>query len=127
VREGSRRFVQHTFDVIEGGNLAAIASAFTFGREDLLPAVFQRIVDEVNVEAGGVLEEFTYYLKRHIGLDGDEHGPMAHRLVLSLCGSDESRWRDAEAAAENCLLARQALWDAIVDAIRRRKGARVCR
>src|SRR5262249_24410993 len=42
-----RRFFRQTFDLIEGGNLCAIASAFTFGREDLLPAVFQRIVDEL--------------------------------------------------------------------------------
>jgi len=47
-------------------NLCAIASAFTFGREDLLPAVFQRIVDELNVTAGGGLEDFKYYLERHI-------------------------------------------------------------
>ncbi len=48
------------------------------GREDLLPAIFQRIVDELNVETGGGLEEFKYYLNRHIGLDGDKHGPMRH-------------------------------------------------
>jgi hypothetical protein len=56
VAECVRRFVRQTFHVIEGSNLCAIASAFTFGREDLLPAVFQRIVDELNVEAGGGLE-----------------------------------------------------------------------
>jgi hypothetical protein len=86
----ARQFVRQTFDIIEGGNLCSIASAFTFGREDLLPAVFQCIVDKLNVEAGGGLEDFKYYLNRHIGLDGDEHGPMANQLLLSLCGSDES-------------------------------------
>ena len=112
---------QQTFGFIEGGNLCAIASAFTFGREDLLPAVFQRIVDELNVAAGGGLEDFTYYLERHIGLDGDEHGPMANRLLQSLCGSDKSRWQVAEQAAVECLEARQLLWDGICDAIRAKK------
>jgi len=42
VFEYARQFVRQTFDIIEGENLCAIASAFTFGREDLLPAVFQR-------------------------------------------------------------------------------------
>ena len=120
VPEPARRFVRQTFDVIDGGNLCAIASAFTFGREDLLPAVFQRIVDELNVEAGGRLEEFKYYLDRHIGLDGEEHGPMANRLLLSLCGSDESRWQAAEQAAVDCLEARRELWDGIYDAIGRK-------
>lgn len=113
VPECARRFVRQTFDLIESGNLCAIASAFTFGREDLLPAVFQRLVDELNMETGGRLENFKYYLERHIGLDGEEHGPMAHRLLRSLCDSDESRWQDAEQAAVSCLEARRGLWDGI--------------
>ncbi len=125
VPECARRFVRQTFHIIDGGNLCAIASAFTFGREDLLPAVFQRIVDELNVAAGGGLEDFKYYLDRHIGLDGDEHGPMASRLLLSLCGSDESRWQVAERAAVDCLEARRALWDGIYDMIRRTRNRAV--
>lgn len=117
----ARRFVRETFQIIDGGNLCAIASAFTFGREDLLPDVFQRIVDELNREAGGGLEDFNYYLNRHISLDGDEHGPMAHRLLSSLCGSDESRWRAAERAAVDCLEARLVLWDRIGDMLKRTK------
>jgi hypothetical protein len=122
VPECARHFVRRTFDIIESGNICAIASAFTFGREDLLPAVFQRIVDELNVEAGGGLEEFKYYLNRHIGLDGDKHGPMANRLLLSICGPDDSRWRLAEQTAVDCLEARQVLWDGISDVIQGTKN-----
>jgi hypothetical protein len=122
VPECARQFVRRTFDIIEGGNICAIASAFTFGREDLLPAIFQRIVDELNVEVGGGLEEFKYYLNRHIGLDGDEHGPMANRLLLSICGSDESRWQLAEQTAVDCLEARRALWDGVGDVIQKSKN-----
>ena len=118
----ARQFVRRTFDYIDGGNLCAIASAFTFGREDLLPAVFQRIVDELNVEAGGGLEDFKYYLERHIGLDGKEHGPMANRLLLALCGSDESLLKVAEQTAVDCLKARLAFWDSICDMMRREKN-----
>jgi hypothetical protein len=121
VPECARRFVRQTFRVIDGGDLCATAAAFTFGREDLLPAVFRRIVDELNVEACGGLDDFRYYLDRHIGLDEEEHGPMANRLLLSLCGSDASRWQAAEQAAANCLEARRGLWDGTCDAIRRRK------
>jgi hypothetical protein len=121
VPECAAQFVRQTFSFIKGGNLCAIASAFTFGREDLLPAVFQRIVDQLNVEAAGSLEDFKYYLKRHIGLDEAEHGPMANRLLVSLCGSDASRWQVAEQAAVDCLEARQALWNGISGAIRQKK------
>jgi Protein of unknown function (DUF3050) len=89
----------------------------------LLPAIFQRIVDELNVEASGGLEDFKYYLERHIVLDAEQHGPMANRLLLSLCGSDEFRWQIAEQAAVESLEARRQLWDAIDVAIRQEKNA----
>jgi hypothetical protein len=117
VPEAARRFVQKTFKIIENGDLCEVASAFAFGREDLLPDVFQQIVDNLNTESGGRLEDFKYYLERHIELDGDDHGPMATRLLESLCGDDQSRWEKAEQAAVNCLIARQELWDGICEAI----------
>jgi hypothetical protein len=117
------RFVCRTFGLIERGGLWSLASAFTFGREDLLPALFQRLVDELDVEAGGGLEDFRYYLRRHIGLDGGEHGPMAVRLVASLCGSDEARWQEAEEAAVTALEARRDLWDGVLTTLRRKDGA----
>ena len=119
VPAAARSFVQQTFMIIDSGDLCAIASAFTYGREDLLPDVFQRIVDKLNVEAGGQLEDFHYYLQRHIGLDGDEHGPMATRLLQSLCGADDELWDKAEQAAVDCFLARQELWNGIYEAVRR--------
>ena len=122
--ESACRFVLHTFRIIDSGSVCAIASAFTFGREDLLPDVFQRIVDELNLEAHGGLEDFKYYLARHIGLDGDEHGPMAARLLQSLCGDDDGKWDLAEQAAVGSLEARKMLWDGILEAIRQRKQMR---
>lgn len=119
IPEAVRPFVKQTFSVIDSGNLTAIAAAFTYGREDLLPDVFQRIVDELDAAEGGRLADFRYYLKRHIDLDGDEHGPMATRLIQSLCGSDDSQWRIAEETAVDCLVARQQLWDGIYEAVRK--------
>jgi hypothetical protein len=81
--------------------------------------MFQRMVDELNLEAGGGLDDFIYYLDRHIGLDGDEHGPMAHQLLASLCGADESCWHAAERAAVDSLQARKEFWDGIRSAMPR--------
>ena len=57
-----------------------------------------RIVDELNVESTGSLEDFRYYLKRHIGLDADEHGPIGkppsrfslrlRRRSMASCGTN---------------------------------------
>jgi hypothetical protein len=108
-----QRFIDHTFEVIASNDLCRIASEFTFGREDLLPDIFQRIVDEIDRETKGGLAEFKYYLLRHVELDGDEHGPMATRLVSDLCGNDAARWENARDAAVAALQSRLELWDAI--------------
>lgn len=112
-----RPFIRHTFQVIEGDDLCEIASAFTFGREDLLPEVFQRIVDELNVESDNILDDFRFYLSRHIELDGEQHGPMAARLIASLCCDDETRWKQVEQAGVAALGARKLLWDGMLAAM----------
>jgi hypothetical protein len=113
-----RRFVSHTFAVIDSGDLCRIAATFTFGREDLLPDVFQRIVDRLARQGEKGLDEFQFYLVRHIELDGGEHGAMAARLVSALCGTDAEKWRAAEESALGSLEARLQFWDAIHAAIR---------
>ena len=78
-----------------------------------------RVLDNLNKESDGRLEEFKYYLERHIELDGDDHGPMAARLLKSLCGDDKAKWEKAEKAAVDCLVARRQLWDGIYEEIDR--------
>lgn len=109
----ARRFVESTFAVIGSNDPCAIAAAFTYGREDLIPDVFQRIVDEMNESSAGRLSEFLYYLERHIELDADSHGPMARRLMESLCGDQPAKWQIATVAARQALESRLEFWDAI--------------
>ena len=117
---GARRFVSRTFAVFEGGDLWR-SPRHSRSAGGPATGLFRRIVDALNEDAGGGLEDFRYYLRRHIGLDGDEHGPMAVRLVQSLCGDDEGRWEVAERAAVATLEARRNLWDAVCVAL---KGTR---
>ena len=58
-----REFVLQTFEVINTGDLCAIASTFAFGREDLLPDVFRRLVSKLVDDAVGDLNFFLYYLR----------------------------------------------------------------
>lgn len=113
-----RNFVDSTFDIIDSGDLCAIAAAFTFGREQLLPDVFAQIVSQLNSEPDSRLASFEYYLQRHIQLDGNEHGHMAEQLMIELCGDDERNWKCAEDAAKRSLNARLQLWDAISEHIK---------
>ncbi len=107
------RFVRDTFSLIESHGLHAIAAAFTFGREDLIPDMFRGLVRDLNHELHGTLSTFVWYLERHIEVDGDEHGPMALRMVSTLCGEDDRKWAEAEEAATFALNARLRLWDSI--------------
>lgn len=112
-----RQFVTTTFRIIESDDVCQIAAAFTFGREELLPDVFQQIVERLNDEADGRLNDLEYYLRRHIELDGDEHGAMARQLMEQLCGDRADRWQAAEVSAKQTLRARLDLWDATADRV----------
>jgi hypothetical protein len=111
-------FVRDTFGVLEQGRLHATAAAFTFGREDLIPAMFTGFVRSLDRDLDGRLSTFVWYLERHIELDGEEHGPMALRMVAGLCGDDARKWREAEEAAVFAVESRLRLWDGILAQVR---------
>ena len=110
-------FVQHTFEVIASGQTHAVAAAFTFGREDVIPDMFRHLVADLGQRFPGQLDTFIYYLNRHIELDEDHHAPLAHQMVRNLCGTDPQRWRQATAVAAQGMAARVALWDGIQAAL----------
>ncbi len=112
--ESVQKFLHFTFSLIAEGKSHKIASAFTFGREDLIPGMFTGIVRNIKMEKGNKgLEAFEYYLDRHIELDGDEHGPLALKLIESLCGDSREKWQEVESTAKEALDLRIALWDSI--------------
>ncbi|CAD5224725.1 unnamed protein product [Bursaphelenchus okinawaensis] len=114
-------FVTKTFNYIRTHKVHVIASAFTFGREDLIPIMFQSFLDEMNRQAKGALDMFVLYLERHIEVDGDDHGPMACKMVMELCGEDDQLWAEAEEAAVSALAGRAELWDGIAEELRKIK------
>ncbi len=114
-----RAFVLGTLHTVRSSQLCELVASFTFGREDLLPDLFVEIVEDINQQDSGPLDDFKYYLDRHIEMDGDHHGPMARSLLEAVCGDDQGKWQLAERAAISSLEARKLLWDGIVSDIRR--------
>ena len=105
-------FLATTFDILNSKKAHRIAAAFTFGREDLIPDMFTAIINDLSKEHK--LDNFKYYLERHIELDGGEHGPLALELISSLCGDDKQKWKEVEETAITCLMARKELWDLVL-------------
>lgn len=112
-----REFVGHTMSLALHGQPHEVAAAFFYGREDIIPGMFTRLVTEVEAK-GGQAGRLVYYLQRHIELDGDHHGPLAEQLLQHLCGEDLDKLEAARETAEKALANRIRLFDGVVDAIR---------
>ena len=107
----ARSFVAHTLRTVEHGTTIEVLSSFLFGREDLIPDMFSRLLPqwaEVRSARG-----FAYYVERHIELDGDDHGPAGQRALVEVCGDNDDMWRAAGRAAQSAITARIALWDGV--------------
>ena len=111
-----KEFLKFTFSVIEEGKPHKIAAIFTFGRENLIPNMFNEILHEFQKNITEIdISKLIYYFERHIELDEDEHGPMALEMVTELAKNDKSKWQEIEDISITALNKRILLWDAIYD------------
>jgi len=105
-------FMRTTFAQVHG-KPHEVAAAFLFGREDIIPDMFTRIMKTLNLFYAPEYRFFRQYLERHIEVDGDHHGPLARKMLVSLCGESAEKWREAEQAALVAIEGRIKLWDFI--------------
>jgi pyrroloquinoline quinone (PQQ) biosynthesis protein C len=119
--EAAKNFVNFTFDCISTQKPHLQAAVFTFGREDLIPAMFHSIVSDMHQKFPDALSVFKYYLERHIEVDGDHHSNLALAMTSNLCGDNELFWEEATEASIKSLQSRIALWDGIYEIIIQKK------
>jgi hypothetical protein len=109
----AKAFVARTLTTVRHGTTLEVLASFLFGREDLIPEMFARLLPQwVDSQQA---RRFAYYVDRHIALDGDEHGPAGERAIAEIAGSDLDAWGAATRAAKAAIGDRIALWDAICD------------
>jgi hypothetical protein len=109
-------FTRTTFDFIASGKPHAVAAALALGREHVIPSMFRAFLSRMAVTEAQA-PSFHYYLNRHVHLDEDFHAPLSLRLLASLCGDDDEKWREAEAAAQTAVNARLQFWDGVLAAL----------
>jgi hypothetical protein len=116
VPDPAAEFSSMTWELVEAAPVHCQAAAFAFGREDLIPDMFDQIV-KINNTTGNRLSAFVDYLERHIQVDSEEHTPMAMQMLADLCGDDTGKWRQCEETVNAALAGRIRLWDGILTAI----------
>ncbi len=118
IPEGAREFVEYNIDLAKNGHVVEVASCFFFGREKLIPDMFQSMVDVLKKENVNA-PTFLYYLERHIEVDSGEHGPLALKALSHLTSGDLKLEQLAERSGLRALEMRMALWDKVLETLPR--------
>jgi hypothetical protein len=114
-----RDFTGYTLNVAYEAPLPVVMASFFYGREDVIPAMFSSLlegwgVDEVRAPM------FVYYLKRHIEVDGGEHGPAARAILDNAIAGDQRLQARVLTAAHESIQARIRFWDGLLASLRNR-------
>lgn len=116
VPSAASNFMHSTFSFLEG-TLEEATSAFLFGREAIIPEMFQAVLDGFAQKGRVAPESFTLYLQRHIELDGEEHSALGEQLLAMVCGTDSEKWESASQTAKLAIQSRMNFWEGIAEAI----------
>ena len=67
IPKAAQTFMNTTYEVIQQP-LICVAATFAFGRESLVPSLFDPIVSQLKKQANNQFNDFINYLERHINL-----------------------------------------------------------
>ena len=120
-----RAFVAHTMALANSGSTEEVLAAFFYGREDIIPEMFRRILNTLYgaKHNNDRVRNFIYYIDRHIELDGDSHGPKGRELLDDMIANSPHRGARALRAACSSIKARIGLWNGTLSKLRSCPGA----
>jgi hypothetical protein len=103
-------FIKYDLEISQSMNLSKIVGSFTLGREKVIPNMFSYIVPCIEEDEN--TKHLLTYLKRHISVDGDRHGPLSTKLLDVIC-VDEKDYYLAYSSGIKSLELRLKVWDRI--------------
>lgn len=116
-----KTFVKNNISLAVNGKDEEVAANFLYGREDAIPEMFTQMLNQWGLDEKAA-PRMCYYLKRHIDLDGDEHGPAAHKILDQIIAGNESARVRAKNSAKKAINDRILLWDGILESIAEEKS-----
>jgi hypothetical protein len=108
-----RDFTSYTLRTACDAPSFVVMASFFYGREDVIPRMFENLLESWSMDVAKI-PMFVYYLKRHIELDGDEHGPAAERILGAAINGDLDRQERVVIAARESIQARISFWDGLL-------------
>jgi hypothetical protein len=117
----AKQFMKSTFNFISSAKPHVVGAAFAFGREQLIPDMFEAILERIGLEEDEC-PIFHYYIDRHIEVDDGKHGPLSIKLIEYLAGEDTLKEQQVLVAAVKALKARLLFWDEVLIAIKKSKN-----
>ena len=121
-----RAFVTHTMDLANTGTTEEVLAAFFYGREDIIPEMFHRLLKTLYGAKHNEpdLRHFIYYIDRHIELDCDSHGPKGKELLEDLLRNSRDKAERVMLAACSSIEARISLWNGTLSKLRDGRNVR---
>jgi hypothetical protein len=117
-----REFTAQTLETASTAPLLAVMASFFYGREDVIPRMFSSLLEKWRIGAEQA-PLFVYYLKRHIEVDSDEHGPAAKAILATATAGNPQRELQVLDAARLSIEARIGLWDGLLASLNEWKQA----
>jgi len=111
-----REFTGQTLQIAGRAPLLTVMASFFYGREDVIPRMFSSLLEKWRIGAEQA-PLFVYYLKRHIEVDSDEHGPAAKAILAAAIAGDPLRGLQILDAARLSIEARIRLWDGLLTSL----------
>lgn len=114
IPDSALEFVNNTMKHAKS-DLHKAVSVFCLSREGIIPGMFTTFLH--NIKLQNDLSTFHWYLKRHIEVDSESHGPLSVKLFKMVVGTEKKKLNEALESALDALTARKKFLDSILNQI----------
>ena len=79
-----QHFVGTTLDIAQNGTTAEVCASFFFGREELIPGLFEILLESLQA-SGMATDRLEYYLERHMEVQCCLQDDSPNTVMMAVC------------------------------------------